>query len=146
MSDEASVKPTTLFWVVAALFLIWGLIGCGIYLMDKLMTDEAVLKFGGQVALDARQAYPIWATAAYAIAVWGGLIAAILFLMRKKFSVILFVVSLIAAVICFIPTFTDPIVKEAGGSTFWVMPLVVVSLGIFEIFYSRKQRANGILR
>ncbi len=36
--------------------------------------------------------------------------------------------------------------KEAGGSFFWVMPTIVVSLGIVEIIYSRKQRANGILR
>ena len=146
MSDVAIAKPPVLFWILGVVFFIWGLFGGGIYLMDKLISDEAVLKFGGQVALDARHAYPIWASAAYAIAVWGGLIAATLFLLRKKLSIMLFVVSLIFAVICFIPTFTNPIMKEAGGSTFWVMPLVVVVIGIFEIIFSRKQRANGILR
>jgi len=108
MSSKVQVKPPVLFWVMGGLFLLWALMGCSIYLLEKLMTDEAVLKRGGQVALDASHAY--------------------------------------FAVICFIPVFTYPIMKEAGGSFFWVMPTIVVSLGIVEIIYSRKQRANGILR
>ena len=146
MSSETQATPPVLFWVMGGLFLLWAIMGCSIYLMEKMMTDEAVLKFGGQVALDASQAYPLWAAAAYAIAVWVGLSATILFLLRKKLSITLFVVSLIFAIICFIPTFTVPIMKEAGGSTFWVMPVIVVVIGVFEIFFSRKRRANGILR
>ncbi len=95
MSSKVQVKPPVLFWVMGGLFLLWALMGCSIYLLEKLMTDEAVLKRGGQVALDASHAYPIWAAAAYAIAVWGGLLATILFLLRKKISIMLFGVSLI---------------------------------------------------
>ena len=95
--------------------------------------------------LDARHAYPVWATAAYAIAVWGGLVASILYLMRKQVAVTLFVVSLIAAIICFIPTFTNTTVKAGDGDSYWVMPVIVVLLGMLEIWWSHKQKAQGFL-
>ena len=137
------IKPSKAFWIIGVVFLLWnGIGGCGIYLLDKLTSDANVLEYSGQVVLDARHAYPVWATAAYAVAVWGGLLASILYLMRKKLSAMLFVVSLIAAIICFIPTFTNPVVKAGGGEAFWVMPVIVIVLGIFEVWWSRKKVAD----
>lgn len=139
-------KPNAVFWILGVVFLLWnGLGGCGIYLMDKFTSDADLLKSNGQAMLDARHAYPVWATAAYAIAVWGGLVASILYLMRKQVAVTLFVVSLIAAIICFIPTFTNATVKAGGGDSYWVMPVIVVLLGMFEIWWSHKQKAQGFL-
>ena len=141
-------QPTRVFWILGALFLLWNIFGCAIYLFDQMMSDAALLENygeGGQAMLDARHAYPIWATAAYAIAVWGGLIASILFLFRKKFAVTLFILSWVVAVICFIPTFTNDIVKAGGGDSYWVMPIIVTVLGLFEVWWSRKKSADGTL-
>jgi len=145
MSDTRPKTPWW-FWGIGVLFLLWNVFGCGIYLLDKSMSDAGVLKFGGPAALDARYAYPIWATAAYAIAVWGGLCAAILYLLRRKVSVKIFSISLMAAIICFIPTFTNSVVKAGGGETYWVMPVIVVVLGLFEIWFARKMLSKGIIR
>jgi len=135
-----------LFWGVGILVLLWNLFGCAIYLMDKFATDATLLAMeNGEAMVASRDFYPIWATAAFAIAVWGGLCAAIMLLMRKRLSVILYVVSLAAAIICFIPTFTMPVVKAAGGSTYWVMPVIVVVLGMFQIWWSRKMAAKNII-
>ena len=138
-------KPDILFWIIGVLFLLWNIFGCIIYLFDKSLTDNGVLKFGGQAALDARHAYPIWATVAYAIAVWGGLLAAFLYLLRKRLSLTLFVMSLIAAIICFVPTFTNSVVKAGGGDSYWVMPVIVTVLGVFEVWWSRQKRHQGLL-
>jgi len=146
MSDDASVKPTTLFWVVAALFLIWGLMGCGIYLAEVIPSDEKYAEMFGEDYASVRHLVPTWGIAGFATAVWSGLLASILFILRKRLSVPVFILSLVAAIIGFLPVFTNSTIREAYGPSFWVMPLIVVSLGIFEIFYSRKQRANGILR
>jgi len=140
-------RPTVIFWILGIVFLLWNSLGgCGMYLLHKMMTDADVLKHGGQAALDARNAYPLWASIAYAIAVWGGLLASIFYLMRKKIAIILFVMSCSAAVICFIPNFTNTTVKAGGGDSFWVMPVIVILLGLFEIFWSRKMAARGIIR
>ena len=143
---ETTLKPPVLFWVLGIAFLLWNLMGCGIYLMEATVSDAAFEKANTAERIAARNFYPTWATAAYALAVWGGLLASILFLLRKRLSATLFIASLIFAVICFIPTFTSEIMRDAGGSTFWVMPMIVVGLGLVEIIYARKQLARGILR
>ena len=144
MSDVS--KPTTLFWILAIVFILWGLMGCGMYLLEMTMSDAAYLDaFGAELAA-VRDVYPMWGLASYALAVWSGLLAAVLFLLRKGVSVSIFIFSLIAAIVGFIPSFTNEILRDAAGHGFWVMPLVVVVIGCFEVFYSRRQRANGVLR
>ncbi len=146
MSDNYNVKPSAMFWVLGVLFLLWGLMGCAMYLAEVMMSDKAYGEAFGQDLLAVRHVYPVWAMAGYASAVWSGLLAAILFLLRKRLSAVIFIFSLVAAIIGFIPTFTNSILREAAGPSFWVMPLIVVVLGSFEVWYSRKQSAKGVLR
>jgi len=146
MSAEIETKPSIFFWVIAVLFVIWGLIGCSFYLMEVTMSDAAYEDAFGPELAAVRGLYPFWAMASYATAVWTGLIAAIFFIFRKRLCIPVFIFSLFAAIIGFIPTFTNSSLKEAAGPSFWVMPLIVVIIGIFEIIFSRKQQAKGILR
>ncbi len=141
-----SKKPTTLFWVLGALFLLWNAFGCAMYLFDRLASEDAILAMeNGEAMLAASKVYPIWASAAYAVAVWGGLLASIMLLIRKKLALSLFILSLIAAIICFIPSFTMAEMKAAGGSTYWLMPLIVILLGLFEVMWTRARVADGTL-
>ena len=146
MPDKYAIKPSLLFWVLAVLFVLWGIFGCVINLVEFTMSDAAYEEAWGPDVAAVRDQFPIWGLAAYTIAVWSGLLAAILFILRKRVSVSIFILSLFAAIIGFIPSFTSSTLKDAYGPTFWVMPLIVVTIGIFEIFYSRKQAAKGILR
>lgn len=141
-----STKPNILFWILGALFLLWNIFGSSIYLFNKLISDEALLAMeNGEAMLAAREAYPIWAAASYALAVWGGLLAAIMVVLRKKLAIPLFIFSLVKALICFIPTFTTAEAKAAGGSAYWVMPLIVVAIGIVEVIWSRRKAADQTL-
>jgi len=145
MTNNLSTKPTALFWVAAVIFILWNIMGCSIYLMEMMMSDEAYADaFGAEMAA-VRDVYPTWGLAGYATAVWSGLLAAILFILRKRVSVLIFMLSVVAAAISFIPSFTNSMLREAAGSSFWVMPVIVIVIGLFEIFYSRRQQANGIL-
>lgn len=139
-------KPGTVFWILGVFIFLWNAIGgCGMFLMYKMASDEMILKEGGQAALDAMNAYPVWANIAWAIAVWVGLLAAILLLLRKKLAAPLFIVSFIAVLICFIPNFTNPVVQAAEPETYWIMPVIVALLGLFEIWWSRRKVADGTL-
>lgn len=146
MTFLRSPKPPALFWILGALFVIWNLFGCAAYLMDNMMSDAAYAETYGAEMAAVRDLYPVWAMASYAIAVWGGLVAAILFLLRKKLAVPIFILSLISAIICFIPSFTMDALRNAAGDMFWFMPALVVILGVFEVWYARRMRAKGILR
>lgn len=143
--SELNTKPGKLFWILAVIFVLWGLIGCSMYVLEMTMSDEAYAEAFGADLAAVRDLYPTWALAGYATAVWSGLLAAVLFLLKKRLSVLIFIISLIAAIIGFIPTFTNSVLQDAAGSSFWVMPLVVVIIGIIEILYSRKQAAIGVL-
>lgn len=143
---ETAVKPSVIFWIFGSVFILWNMAGCGIYLSEVMMSDAAYLERYGANMAAARDIYPSWAMGFYALAVWVGLLASVLFLLRKRLSVPFFAISLLAALICFIPTFTHETLRAADGTTFWVMPAIVIIIGVFELYYGRLQRSKGVLR
>lgn len=136
-------KPTLLFWVIAALILLWNAFGCYLYLTEVTMTDVQYAKVHGDAMAEVRHLYPAWAMAAFALVVWGGLLGAILLLLRRGLCVTFFGLSLVAAIICFIPSFISAPMREAAGTTFWVMPVTVVLLGCAQLWFARQQRQAG---
>jgi len=146
MNDLTTNKSGAAFWVLGGLFLLWNLFGCAAYLMDVMMSDEAYADAYGAAMAAVRDKYPMWSYAAYAIAVWGGLIGAVLLLLRKKLSVTLFIISLVAAVISFYWGLTNTEARAAAGDTAWIMPVLVFGIGVLEIWWSRKKAADGTLR
>ncbi len=139
-------KPSVLYWILAVLFLLWNLIGCYFYWIDQTMSDAAYASTYGHALTALRDQYPVWATSAYAIAVWSGLIAAISMLLRKRWAVPLFSLSLISAVISFIWPVINAEFRAATGTEGFIMPVIVVLLGLLEVFYARAQKAKRILR
>jgi hypothetical protein len=139
-------KPSTWFWVIAALFLIWNIFGCYMYWVEATMSDIQYAEVYGEASAAAREFYPTWAVAAFAVAVWGGLFAAILLLLRRRPSATVFLISVVAAAICFIPVFASTPLREAGGSTFWLMPVIVVVIGVVQVWYARRKIADGTVR
>lgn len=98
MENNKAAKPPVWFWIVSTLALLWNLIGVSQYLAQELMTDEdKALMTPDQLSL--LENTPTWLTAAFAIAVWFGVIASIGLLMRKKWAKSVFLVSFIAVVI-----------------------------------------------
>lgn len=85
-----SAKPSAAFWIISVLALLWNLLGVMAYIMQVTMTPEALQ------ALPAEQQalytnVPAWATAAFAVAVWGSTLGCILLLLRKKLSTLFFI-------------------------------------------------------
>lgn len=139
-------KPSIWFWVIAALFLLWNAFGCYLYLAEATMTDAQYVEVHGAAMAEVRHLYPVWAMAAFAVAVWGGLLGAVLLMLRRGLSVTLFALSLAAAAICFIPSFVSAPMREAAGATFWVMPVIVVLIGCAQLWFARRQRQAGQFR
>lgn len=145
MTDHYTKSTGVAFWVVGIIFLLWNLMGCGMYLIDKMTSDAKYTELYGEAMAATRDIYPAWATGAYAIAVWGGLLAAICLLLRKKIALPLFVLSLITGIVCFIPVFTESAFAEASEGTHWIMPVIVVVIGLVEIWWTRRKLSDGTL-
>lgn len=139
-----SNKPGAGFWVIGIIALIWNGLGVMAYLVQAYMTDDALA-----LLPEAERALyddiPAWATAAYAIAVFGGALASLLMLMRKKFATMLFMLSFVGIVVQMVYNLMMSKAIEVYGPGGAIMPIMVIIIGAFLIWYSKKATANGWL-
>ena len=137
-------KPSTTFWIVSIIALIWNIAGVIVYLMQAFMTDDmkALLT---ETEREMYENKPAWATAAFAFAVFAGLIGAIGLLMRKKWTTTLFVLSLIGILAHQVYIFFISGAMDMESASLLVMPIMVTFIGIFLVWYSKKSTTVGIL-
>jgi len=92
-------KPKLSFWLVAGLGLIWNLMGCMNFLVQS--DPEIMAALGDEYALykDLIANRPAWATAAFAIAVFGGAVGCILLLLRRRVALQVLILSLFGTVV-----------------------------------------------
>ncbi|MBA4746587.1 MAG: hypothetical protein H2058_15145 [Muricauda sp.] len=140
-----SVKPPTWFWVVSVIALLWNLMGVGNYL-NQAFNQMALLESMDQAQREVFERIPAWATAAFAIAVFSGTLASIGLLVRKKWARPLFIISLIAALAQFIHWLFISNAVEAFGPSTYAMPVVIIIIGIYLIFFSKKGIEKGWLK
>ena len=86
---------------------------------------------------------PEWVTSAFAISVWFGLIGCILLLLRKSLAQQFFIISLIGIVVQQIWNFFIGKTYEVYGMKQAIFPLIVVLVGIYLIYYSKKAKENN---
>ena len=142
---NTSQKPPIWFWVVSVIALLWNLMGVYNYLYQAF-NQLVILANLNQVQREVFEGIPAWATAAFAIAVFAGAIGSIGLLLRKKWARPLFIISLIAAVAQFIHwLFVSNAVAAFGPSTY-VMPIIVVVVGLFLIYFSKQGILKGWLK
>ncbi|WP_421805316.1 hypothetical protein [Flagellimonas sp.] len=142
---NTSVKPPVWFWVVSVIALLWNLLGVMNYL-NQAFNQVALLEAMDQAQREAFEGIPAWATAAFAIAVFSGTLASIGLLLRKKWARPLFIVSLVAVVIQFAHWLFISNAVEAFGPSTYGMPIVVVLIGIYLIFFAKKGIEKGWLK
>lgn len=94
--------PPFMFWAIAIVALLWNLIGCWNYIVQTNPDAVAQMPEVYRLIVENR---PAWATAGFAISVYGGAVGAILLLLRRKSAPALFVLSLMGSAITFYFTF-----------------------------------------
>lgn len=138
-------KPTTAFWAISGVALLWNMMGAGAYINQVLMTPEAIANLTeGQQALF--NSTPSWVTACFATAVWMGVLGCILLLFRKKLAIPVFVLSLIGAIgqnIYFF--FMSNAMEVYGALEAIVLPAMVVIIAIFLIWFAKSSATSGYL-
>lgn len=139
-----SNKPTTAFWVIGIIALIWNIMGVMAYLGQAYMTDEMLAALP-EAERALYENVPAWVTAAFAIAVFGGALACLLLLMRKKLAKLVFMISLIAVIVQMIYNFFMSKAAEVYGPGGMIMPVMVIIISIFLVWYARKADEKGWL-
>jgi len=88
---------------------------------------------------------PAWGHSGYAFGVNAGVLGAILLLLRKAWAVPLFVISLIGVLVQDLDAIILRDAIEAWGLSGLALPIVVIVICVFEIWYSRAAKAKGWL-
>jgi hypothetical protein len=137
-------KPATWFWIVSVIALVWNLMGVMAYIAQVTMSAET-LQAMPENERTLYESAPTWATAAFAIAVWGGALGSILLLIRKKWATAVLTVSFIGIVVQMIHSFFISNSFEVYGPGGLAMPIMVLVFGAGLIWFSRKAETNGWL-
>ncbi len=141
---ESKIKPTTSFWIIGIIALIWNLMGVFAYLQEAYMTveDLAALPPDQQALFEN---VPAWVTGAFAFAVFGGALGCILLLLRKKLANFVFIISFIGIIAQMTYNLLLSKALEVYGPGRMIMPIMVIVIGAFLIWYSKKMESKGIL-
>lgn len=135
-STLATPRPTS-FWVVAILALLWNLAGVAMFWLQATIGAEAL------AALPAPQrevydATPVWLNAVFGVAVVAGLLGAVGLVLKKRWAVALFGLSLLAVLVQMVAAYAVTPAWSAYGPGGLVMPAVVVLVAAFLWWYARR--------
>lgn len=138
-------KPPRWFFVVAAVALLWNLLGCLAFAMDLSLSpaDIARMPESQQTLYNAR---PAWAVAATALGVLGGALGCIGLLLRRRWALPLFVASLVGILVQDFGLFVLVDGAKLAGMIAVVLQSVVLLVAIGLILLARKGIARGWLR
>ena len=146
MSEESISRPTTAFWIIAGLLAVWNLSGLFMYYQMSITTPEQLQAAGYNAAQIAHVVdTPKWAHSAYAIAVNAGVLGVIFLMLRKAWAIPMFVLSLAGALMQDLDAYVLRGALDHFDAAWLAIPITVVVICIFEIWYARAAKAKGWL-
>jgi hypothetical protein len=143
--DHARRAPAHL-WIVGILAVIWNGFGGFDYLMTQTRNEAYLANFTDpqRIYFDS---FPAWMEAAWALGVWGGFLGALLLLLRRRWAVAAFAVSLAGLVVTTLYQYvlsSPPEDLMTGG--LMVFQIVIWIVAIALLVYAMSMRRAGVLR
>ncbi len=140
-----SSKPPVWFWIVSTLALLWNLSGVLNYLMQAFATPE-MLAAMPEHQREYMEQTPSWVIGCFAIAVWGGTIGSILLLIRKRVAYTLLIISFVGVLgqVSYSLLLSNAI--EVYGPSGMVLPILIIGIGLYLIYFAKKGNVNGWLK
>jgi hypothetical protein len=138
---ETKVIPSW-FKIVAIIALIWNLLGVVAFVGQMLITPEML----SALPIAEQELYantPLWATAAFAIAVFSGAFGSLFLLMRKSLATPLLIFSLVGVLVQNVHSFFISNSIEVYGPGGMIMPVMIIFLAIYLIWLAKNAQANG---
>jgi hypothetical protein len=143
MDNPYSPRPAAGWFMIAAVasLLFMGL-GCILYLR-QVFADPNAMSLDQAAAMAAQ---PTWVTAAFAVAVWVGLIGAVLLVMKRRAAQWALLVSVVAVLVWLAGLLVVAPLREAMSANDLIVALVVSALTWTIYWFARHSRQRGWLR
>ncbi len=145
MKETHNIKVPGWFYAVAALALIWNGLGVVAYIQQMMQSPEALAELP-EIQRHLLMNTPAWATAAFALAVFGGAIGSLLLLLRSRFALPVLLLSLLGIAVQMFYNLGMSNALEAYGPGGLVMPVMVALIGAALVWLARIANARGWCR
>jgi ribose/xylose/arabinose/galactoside ABC-type transport system permease subunit len=127
------------------LALLWNAMGAFDYLATQLKLDFYMSQFSEE-QLAYFYGFPAWAVAGWAFGVWGALAGAVGLLLRRRWAVWAFAVSLAGLAVSSIYTLVLSNGAEVMGSEGAVFSAIIWAVAIFLLGYARALAKRSVMR
>ena len=150
MATTAQVRTPVHLWIVGALALLWNCFGAYDYVMTRTHNLAYLAKSMPGVdpgaAIAWIEAMPLYAQIGWGLGVWCGLAGAILLLLRSRYAVWAFAISMLGIVlgIGYQLVAAPPLAGADNSSK--IMPYVIIVVGAALLAYSQMIAKRAVLR
>lgn len=137
-------------WVVGGVSLLWNCFGAMDYTMSQLRNEAYLGTAAESMGVTAAEmiafidSFPVWMHAFWALGVWGALAGSVLLLMRSRYAVWAFAVSLIGLAVTQLYQATT--VQPDWMDTSKGMTIFIWSVATFLLIYAVSMKKKGVLR
>jgi cation transport ATPase len=133
---EAPITQDRRHRIIAWLIFGWSLVGIAAWGFDVLATPEQLAQ-GDPATAQIWQMMPVWAWAAYALAVWSSLAGALALLRGRRIAIALFALCAISIAVQFGWSFLGSPLLALKGWSAAVFPVILLLVALAETFYAR---------
>ena len=151
MEQAVSARTPVHVWIVGIVSLLWSCFGAVEYVMTRMRNTDYLTSAMPGVDPNALLAwidgFPLYVHIGWGVGVWLGLLGSILLLLRSRWAVWSFGLSMIGAVISlgYHIAIATPLPGMEGGMNA-VMPYVIIVVAIALFLYARAMDKKGVLR
>lgn len=134
-------------WVVGVVSLLWNAGGAFDYTMTQTQNTTYMSNFSPQ-QLEYFYSFPTWVVAVWAIAVWAGLLGSFLLLLRSRWAVWAFAISLLGMasnMFWGLALSGTSMTKAMGPEALW-FSLAIAVVAVALLWYARRMKAGSVLR
>ena len=148
MQQAVSARTPAHLWIVGILSLLWNCFGAYDYTMSHMRNMDYLAKMGdANVMLAYMDSMPMYAKFGWGLGVWFALLGSVLLLMRSRYAVHAFALSVIGMALSFGGQYvgpTPPAAMTQGAAKY--VPLFIIALGLAQLWYAWRERGEGVLR
>lgn len=149
MTNAAGVTAKTPWhlWVVAIVAVLWNAIGAVDFTMTQFRNESYLKAF----TPEQREYFfhlPLWVVVTWGMGTWGGFLGSVFLLLRRRWAVALYAISLVGAVLTPIYSYglSDGRKVMGGGNGAVIFSAVIAVIALLLLLYARAQSRRGVLR
>jgi hypothetical protein len=138
MNDIRKSNVHWSFWLLSGFMLLWNIMGCINFIVQMNPEMTSSYRENEQAIIQAR---PLWATVAFAIAVFGGALGCLLLMLKKSVAFYIFIASLSGVIVTTAHTLGNGI--NFGTGEMIGIIFLPVAVAAFLIWYSKYAERKG---